>query len=297
MALVALIVRVGPKDRVVGFSTIYYGAPLVVIAGLFVLAGLFWWRDRRWAIGGAAFVLGAVCGIVWYARTHYEHSRTRDEKAIRLAVWNAARPRKGAAVLAGRLLDKEPDIAVFVESGDLETAGVRRSVTERFEGYRSAAIGGGVTVFARGAIRRRGFHELGRRNRLVLFTVELARGSVEVAVADLTSNPFTPRRTAFEMLRDVVGSADPPPDAIVGDFNTPADSVWFAPLRRNYARAFETAGTGRDATWPRLLPLIAIDHIWVRNEHAAHHADIVPLRGSDHRAVVAEVRMDDSEDR
>jgi endonuclease/exonuclease/phosphatase family metal-dependent hydrolase len=61
----------------------------------------------------------------------------------------------------------------------------------------------------------------------------------------------------------VASSAFEGPKLVLGDFNTPGDSVWFVGLRRNYSEVLETAGSGLLATWPFPVPLLGLDHIWV----------------------------------
>jgi endonuclease/exonuclease/phosphatase family metal-dependent hydrolase len=76
---------------------------------------------------------------------------------------------------------------------------------------------------------------------------------------------------------------------LMGDFNTPSDSVHFDSLRQGFQNAFETGGNGNAATWPVPLPVLAIDHIWTNRlvrVHSARHAGSVQ---SDHKAVFAEL--------
>ena len=81
------------------------------------------------------------------------------------------------------------------------------------------------------------------------------------------------------------------PTIIVGDFNTPVDSVFLNPIRQTYRHAFEVAGTGYLATWPIPAPVIAIDHCWV-----SKHIDVTACRikwalHSDHRPIVTDLSI------
>ncbi len=55
----------------------------------------------------------------------------------------------------------------------------------------------------------------------------------------------------------------PPADLVVGDFNTPRGSQSLEVVCPGLTHAFRQAGVGPAPTWPRELPLIAIDHIFV----------------------------------
>ncbi|MGW5386448.1 endonuclease/exonuclease/phosphatase family protein [Nocardia sp. NPDC003963] len=83
--------------------------------------------------------------------------------------------------------------------------------------------------------------------------------------------------------------------AVVGaDFNATSDHVAFRRLvRGDFAAAAEQAGAGRLLTYPadrNWGPLIGIDHILVSGG-TTDHISTFTLAGSDHRAVVARLRL------
>ncbi|MEI7657048.1 MAG: endonuclease/exonuclease/phosphatase family protein [Phycisphaerae bacterium] len=55
----------------------------------------------------------------------------------------------------------------------------------------------------------------------------------------------------------------PPADLIVGDFNTPRGSSSIRRVTGTLRHAYDLAGRGWATTWPRSIPLIAIDHVFV----------------------------------
>lgn len=55
----------------------------------------------------------------------------------------------------------------------------------------------------------------------------------------------------------------PPADLVVGDFNTPRGSHSIRRVTGDLRHAYDLAGRGWATTWPRRLPLIAIDHVFV----------------------------------
>lgn len=81
------------------------------------------------------------------------------------------------------------------------------------------------------------------------------------------------------------------PVVVGGDLN----ATWDHPelrrvLDRGYRDAAEQAGAGWLRTWPsdRLVPVVALDHVLVRDAQAAH-VETLDVPGTDHRAVLAEV--------
>lgn len=80
---------------------------------------------------------------------------------------------------------------------------------------------------------------------------------------------------------------------LAGDFNATLDHQ---PLRAlldtGYRDAADAVGRGLRATWPTdtpVAPVAAIDHVLVDAGCAVHSFDVLPMPGSDHRAVIAEI--------
>lgn len=85
------------------------------------------------------------------------------------------------------------------------------------------------------------------------------------------------------------------PVIVGGDFNATYDHAQYrAMLSGRFADAAEQAGAGHLVTYPtdkRWPPLVGIDHILVAGGRAVA-VETVDLPGADHRALVAQVRLD-----
>ncbi len=81
---------------------------------------------------------------------------------------------------------------------------------------------------------------------------------------------------------------------LAGDFNATLDH---RTLRRlvgtGYRDAAAAAGAGLVPTWPNghPLPPVTIDHVLVSDEAAAENVEVYDVPGSDHRALVARLRL------
>lgn len=82
-------------------------------------------------------------------------------------------------------------------------------------------------------------------------------------LVDFSPSPTRTRRVPFEKLYPLIEKYADKRLILAGDFNTPADSVYFDPVRAKLKNAFETAGRGNADTWPSLLPVLAIDQVWL----------------------------------
>ncbi|NUW36235.1 endonuclease/exonuclease/phosphatase family protein [Nonomuraea sp. SMC257] len=95
-------------------------------------------------------------------------------------------------------------------------------------------------------------------------------------------------------------AALPPPSprvtrVLAGDFNASLDHRAFRDLlARGYLDAAEETGEGLVPTWPNgraVPPFIAIDHVLVDRRAAVGRTEILDVPGTDHRGVLAELRL------
>ncbi|MEV0628611.1 endonuclease/exonuclease/phosphatase family protein [Nonomuraea wenchangensis] len=82
---------------------------------------------------------------------------------------------------------------------------------------------------------------------------------------------------------------------LAGDFNASIDHRAFRELlERGYVDAAAQVGKGLAATWPNyrpVPPIIAIDHVLADERMAVRRVEVVDVPGTDHRGVLAELRL------
>jgi endonuclease/exonuclease/phosphatase family metal-dependent hydrolase len=95
---------------------------------------------------------------------------------------------------------------------------------------------------------------------------------------------------------DLAALPSPEPDVLrvlAGDFNASLDHAALrAVLRRGYVDAAQAVGRALTWTWAPLnwpVPRLTLDHVLVDPRIGVATVDVVAVRGSDHRAVVAEL--------
>lgn len=117
-----------------------------------------------------------------------------------------------------------------------------------------------------------------------------------IYMVDLPSNPRIPRyemlRRTRQMLDDPAnfgGTLPPPPDIVVGDFNTTRGSASLRMMFPTLLDAYDEAGHGYGASFHRLFPLYHIDHVLLGPDMTALRYDLVDLHLTRHDAQVAEV--------
>jgi endonuclease/exonuclease/phosphatase (EEP) superfamily protein YafD len=94
-----------------------------------------------------------------------------------------------------------------------------------------------------------------------------------------------------ELLRLISHCKDP--TIMAGDFNSTPNQAIHARIRGSLSDAFQRKGFGLGATHRFLLP-IRIDYVYVSSELEVLSAEVGPRGPSDHRPVIARIRLVDS---
>ena len=135
----------------------------------------------------------------------------------------------------------------------------------------------------------RGAGRTGRQPVRSEFDVKLDDRRLTVLLVDITPNPFFSRQKAFEQLLPMIDALQDRPLLVMGDFNTPTDSVWIGKLRQRLTNAFEEKGNGFSETWPMPLPVLAIDHVWVNDRIKVAACSQEGSVHSDHQMVKVDI--------
>lgn len=206
-----------------------------------------------------------------------------DRRPLVGLLWNVQRGRGGwdAAIAHARAAD--PDLLVLAEGPDHRSPAAVAAWTGAFPGHVALALPGDRLVLVRGTVERLSPRRLDHRVPLLR---AVCRGrTFRVMPVDVASNPFHDRA---KRLRPILERVRADPDGrllVLGDFNTPRDSAHFDAWRGPLRHAFEAAGTGWGATWPTLLPVLSIDHVWAGGGIEILSCTIGGSAASDHRPV------------
>ncbi len=297
----------GPAIRLVSFTPYAVVAYAVALVLLLVAA-----RRRRPARLGALLVVGALAlHGSWLAplvvgptgTSAAAGSRTGSGAGERLVVMssNLLMGRADTAQVVRTAVEADVDVLVVQEVTEealvgLDRAGLAELLPHRIgrpdAGDPPFADTVGTMVFSRSPLEQP--ERLG---------TELQSWRVEVDDLTLLAvHPNAPTDPAgwvsdLAVLREA--AREPGVDLLVGDFNATLDH---APLRRllaeGYRDAVEQSNAGWQPTWPAnglfkslpLPPLVAIDHVLAGPGLAATRAWSVPIEGTDHRALLVELR-------
>ena len=281
-----LALRLTVRDGFDGFAVIFYATPLPVLAVLAAMVALFWRRRRR--LVAYTFTIAALaCGTAWLLRDVRFYTASKVAPQFRVSYWNIARPGWRVGGILDRSTFWNAELMGFGEckvGGDLQPRWrdqlAPRVITElRREMF--VAAPGPAELVESGSLGGAGEYELRR--------VSLGGRSVLVLMVDFDGEVLRPRRPAFEKLYELVEARVADPLILMGDFNTPSDSAFFDRLHAKMRDTFDEAGSGHRATWPMLLPVLSLDHIWVSAHFRVICCQHETSPYSDHRAVVVDL--------
>ncbi|MBX7207761.1 MAG: endonuclease/exonuclease/phosphatase family protein [Verrucomicrobiaceae bacterium] len=275
-----LLLHLTIRDRVDYVATVFYALPLPVLAGLSLLLAA-WRRWRR-----AALVLAAGITAGWISRSWCAHQpppAAAGSHEFRALYWNMGRPAGPSADLIDLVKRLQPDVAGCGEPGR-EFMQEGAAYEQALPGYTCHLMPRGLILLSRWPVRMRGRGRLDDTGAFAFFDVSAPQGLVRLVLVDVWADPLLPRhRSLNEALSYAGGDAR---CIVMGDFNTPAESVWFEPYRRARLQdAFETAGRGFRETWFWRLPVLSLDHIWAGKDWRVLEAQKIHRWSSDHAAI------------
>jgi hypothetical protein len=278
LAWAGIVCRGG--DRWMIPAVLYYATPWLVrlLAALLALVVFRHWGLR--AMAGTCALLSLLEGGRSF---RLDDLPAAPADAPVVSVWNA-----------GRAMDRNPsawpaageaDISAVIERGSFDGDEWRR-FTAANPDHEWKQFDGSTMLGVRGKILS---HEsLGMHDRFRCHRVRVAlpdHGEFTVVVTDIRSQPWISREQAMATILSAAG--DDPRAIIVGDFNTPPESVWFREWRtRGFTLANDGPRRGFRETWAYGLPLLTLDHIWLASGWKVLRCDHRRL-GSDHLAVKA----------
>jgi vancomycin resistance protein VanJ len=295
ISLVGVIVRLTFRDRFLPTAVLFYSTPPAVVAVLlFFSSGLLFVRKFR-KLSTETFVAGVVCLIWTYQTSFYHNSQRPPDEAIRVLFWNISRGNMGWSAIAGEIQRSKPQLIGLVEGGKNDEF-MHNFWSREFSDYERKVFDDGFVLLVKGKILNTDFGRLGPRSRFASAEILLEGLKVTVVLVDICSEPWIFRREPLGKLTAVLREKSRGAVLLMGDFNTPTDSVFLRGIRRNFVNAFEQAGNGYTATWPIPVPVLTLDQVWVNKGIQVHRCRHGWSLRSDHRPILTEVTLNSSID-
>lgn len=293
VALSGLVLRLTMRDALPFLATVFYATPLPVIAIGLLFAAILHpspkTRFRRLQLGGAFLCFVVFC----WGHIHRPGDQlprrvvTPIDQSLRVAVWNTARGAGGWPEVFQEIKSWQADVIGVVEF-DLSESSAQDTFRKQFPTYHVHMLRHEMLLLTKLSVVRTDSVSVEGTNFAIL---RLAgdSGPIRVIIADFKSSPLRSRRTAFERLKAVINEDRSAPLILMGDFNTPTESVFFDDFRESLSNI--GGACGYDCTWPVPCPVMAIDLMWVTSHFEVLRRNIGWTWVSDHRPVMADIKL------
>ncbi|HMP89195.1 MAG TPA: endonuclease/exonuclease/phosphatase family protein [Kiritimatiellia bacterium] len=277
------------KDRHPTLMWLYFIPTIAVI-----VFGYFWLimtlRDRFRVLQLFVFItiFSAFFRIFIIDHRWNDEPRELPENNVRILHWNTAWGVLGVESLVRTMADDEPDIVMISEPPRLDMIS---DIAYHALGMENIFSDAGMTIASHYPITYLGSIPIqnGAAWHVMVYT---DHGPLHFVGVDLISRPNLPRRAPLHALAHwVTTRTNREPLVMVGDFNTPHDSVMFQPLRRHLNHAYEVRGRGWPYTWPVPFPVFAIDHAWVGDDITVNGYHLKTTRFSDHKRQIVDISL------
>jgi len=266
------------------------------LAATGVVLSLFVALFRRWGSAVVVFALSAALGLTLVPRYFADGQPGTGGPVLRVMAVNLYYGEADAAAVVSLVRQRAVDVLAVTEltpaaAKRLEQAGLGEVLPHQHFQPAAAAAGSGVA------------------SRYPLVAIDLAGPSsfrqpsaavhVEDQVVEVVAVHAMPpvddsRAWAADLRSLPRANKEGAVRVLAGDFNATLDHAEFRRLlTRGYVDAADQLGLGMMATWPRerSLPPVTIDHVLIDSRAAVRNFQVVDLPGSDHRAILATVRL------
>ncbi|MFF0357932.1 endonuclease/exonuclease/phosphatase family protein [Nocardia sp. NPDC003638] len=302
-----------------------WGALIAAVAGIVLHLGS--WRQQSLVLlasGAMWLMLGAVLGLVLVLLARGWRSAIAGGVVLAGAAWLIVPgyiPAAGAAdgpqlrVLQSNLLFGQADpaaVVAAVRDNDVDVLTADELTTDSITRLRAAGLeerlpyfylepaqsgGGGTGIYSRYPLRKNTKYDGFIMSNISATMDHPQRGPISVfAFHPIPPNIDFAAWTAELRRVDEILATAPTPAIVGADFNaTQNHSAYRALLDGPFAAAADQTGDGVLLTYPadrRWGPVIGIDHILVAGG-VAEEVHTLTIPGSDHRALLATVRMRD----
>jgi len=284
-----VLLRLTVRDSAQLLAPLYYATPWPVLA-LLTLPFIYTFRRQPRMVFAVIIAAHLFLGA-WLIESWRSDEPSTAPADLRIVQWNVARPAWRFEGIAERVRAFDADLVAISEPIERTGSGEERW-REALRGYAAEFTPGNMLCAVRGEVLSRATGLLAPASYFSRFEVRIKGREFTLLQIDIDGVPAHSRREPLTKLAELVASMKGRPLVLLGDFNTPRDSVHIAPLRSLLVNAFETAGIGSGETWPVPLPVLSLDQIWCGGGLAPVRCRHGVTFRSDHRPVVAELRFE-----
>ena len=295
LVAIGLLLRFTIRDQYHPWALVYYVTPIPSLSIWLFLASLLWGRNRdpnssRSSILFRRVNLIAILGFaIWaFYSENVENAKTPSSTDVRIVYWNTANARFGVNNLAAQIVKWDAPVIGLIEANSYYPQTLKEWQRELPEYSVVHAHFGGL-IAVKGIVKTQISHHLLPSSWCEQFDLIVGDDEFTLLLVDISAQLSLSRRLPLQELAALAEKLNDRPLVIMGDFNTPDDSVHLRPLRDHCRNIFREHGTGYAATWPMPLPVLTLDQVWVNQHVNGSKCEHLWSIYSDHRPTISSI--------
>ncbi len=216
-------------------------------------------------------IIASLLLLVWLGRSFKLHIPDDiQEKHLEVVFWNTARRNTFETALNERA--DIPDVMVLVEYGK-ENIDELKIRYPKYYFYRSDRE---LFIFSKTPL----YIESDKTSKFNTSVINFKTAGINFYAVDATGSPDVPKAWGLTYINQSIKESKN--TIVLGDFNTPYESIYLKQLKKNFNHAFSKKGNGFKETWFYNLPLLCLDYIWVSKDLKILKAEKIFSTNSDH---------------
>ena len=280
-----LLIHFGCKDHFYITGVIFYAfpIPIIILITVFLLILLFKNKFYKFLCIIIVFIL---CSF-WFNNYYFYHNVKDTQPSISVLFWNIAKQKDyNLSVLTKTLKDNSIDVAMLVEAVHKGNPN-NEIIKKQLKNYNIDFLKGNIIVLHKGYINNIKYMG-GDFHIMDYFEIEIYKNIYKMAVVDIYADPLLHKKTPLNIVLNYAKQNNI--DLIAGDFNTPYESIHF----KNYKVDYESMRfyqNGYSATWPRNIPLLELDQIWLHKKLKPIALKKQYIENSDHAILIGSLEV------
>lgn len=281
-----LIIHFVLKDHFQIFQVYFYAFPLPILIFMGSVITLLFYRPRPYFIFFVCMTLG-LTGFWLHTAYIFPKAVQIPKDAVPVIFWNTAdRSRIPTGIISEHIKTSNAEIIALVEAENADQQDIEQ-LSEEFPDYEFQILQANMLVGVKGHIDKVTFKTEPKYYDINFIELRLDSGPLTLALTDTFQDPAMDKETTLTSILELALMENA--DIIVGDFNTPYESVHFRAYEQHYT-SFHDYGQGFSATWLFGIPLLEIDQVFVAKNFQPILLEKFNYKISDHAMLVAYFR-------
>lgn len=279
-----LLVHFILKDRFYLTGIIFYAFPLPIILLISTILLVVFFSDKKLKIILSLVLLCLT--FLWFNNCYFLHnSDERNEEEKTLIFWNVNKQKDFNLKQLKEITENKSVETIFLVEAIHEKSDYKNKVEKELHDYKIEYLKGNMIVASKNKIETLNSIQINQDLNLNHIRVD----NTTYILVDIYASPIHHKKDALYKVIEYANKNNI--DVILGDFNTPFESIHFEKYKSNYTslRAYQN---GFSATWPFGIPLLELDQIWLKNEIIPLELEKLYCRHSDHAILIGKFKIE-----